>query len=279
MCLSINILYKYKRKERGKIFRIVYFSRRRLAKFCLVTIILCCTLGVFHQSLFEQANETISVLVQKQELKPIYFVDTKEKKVSLSFDAAWGAEYTPKLLEILEKHKVKTTFFLTNIWLEDYPEVAKLIASKGHEIGMHSVTHPHMNSLSDAQILEELQGNAKMITDITGFKPKVFRPPFGEYNDKVINVINNAGFYPIQWSIDSLDWKNDSKEQDIIDRITKKIHPGAIILCHNNGRYTAEALEEVVEYILKEGYKIVPVSELIYKDNYYVDIQGAQKLK
>lgn len=259
--------------------KVWFFSRRKLAQFLLVAIILCCTLGVFHQSILKQANQAIGTLVSATKLKPIYFVDTEEKKLAISFDATWGAEYTPKILEILEENNIKTTFFLTNIWLKDYPEVAKTIALKGHEIGMHSVTHPHMNSLSEAQILEELQGNAKMIKEITDYDAKVFRPPFGEYNNKVIEVIEKAGYYPIQWSIDSLDWKENITKKDIIERITKNIHPGAIILFHNNGRYTSEALEEIIEFIKDNNYTILPVSELIYKDNYYVDHQGAQKLK
>lgn len=257
--------------------KLLSISRRKLAKFSLIAIIFACTLGVFHQGIFQTAHKTMNVLVQKEDLKPIYFVDTKEKEIAISFDATWGAEFTPKLLETLEKHEIKTTFFLTNIWLKDYPDVAKKITAKGHEIGMHSVSHPHLNNLPENEILEELQGNAKMIKEITGYDAKVFRPPFGEYNDKVINVINNAGYYPIQWSIDSLDWKNEMTENDIIERVTKNLHPGAIVLFHNNGAYTAAALENIIEYAFKEGYKIIPVSDLIYKDNYSIDIQGAQK--
>ncbi|SMB96244.1 polysaccharide deacetylase family sporulation protein PdaB [Desulfonispora thiosulfatigenes DSM 11270] len=257
--------------------KLINLSRKKLAKISLIAIILVCTIGVFHQGIFKAADKSIGVLVQNQDLKPIYFVDTKEKKVAISFDATWGAEFTPKLLETLEKHKIKTTFFLTNIWLKDYPDVAKTIAEKGHEIGMHSVTHPHLNNLSENQVLEELQGNANLIKEITGYEAKVFRPPFGEYNNKVISIINNAGYYPIQWSIDSLDWKNNMTENDIIERVTKKLHPGAIVLFHNNGAFTAAALENIIEYAVKEGYEIIPVSDLIYKDNYTVDIQGAQK--
>lgn len=267
------------RKGVDIISTIIYFSRKRLAKIFLITIILICTLGVFRQSIYNQAHEAIGVLVPGSKLKPIYYVDTEEKKIAISFDATWGAEYTPKILDILQRYNVKTTFFLTNIWLKEYPEVAKKIRLAGHEIGMHSVTHPHMNNLAESQIKEELLGNAKMIKDITKFEPKLFRPPFGEYNNKVINTIESLGFIPIQWSIDSLDWMENMSKQNIVQRVTKKLHPGAIVLFHNNGKYTAAALEEIIKYTLDQGYSILPVSQLLYKENYFVDHQGAQKLK
>ena len=259
--------------------KVFVISKRSLSQILLgLTVVLFC-FGVFQTSFFGTASEAVNVLVSNTKLKPIYYVDTQEKKIAISFDATWGAEYTPKILEILEQNNIKTTFFLTNIWLKEYPDVAKTIREKGHEIAMHSVTHPHLNSLSEAQILEELQGNARMIKEITDYDAKLFRPPFGEYNNKVIKVIQDAGYIPIQWSVDSLDWKENMTKQDIVNRVTNGIHPGAIVLFHNNGTYTADALEDIIKFAFEKGYQIIPVSELIYKDNYYVNIQGAQKLK
>ena len=163
--------------------------------------------------------------------------------------------------------------------MKEYPDVAKKIRLAGHEIGMHSVSHPHLNQLTEEQIAYELKGNFDMIAEITGFQAKLFRPPFGEYNNKVIQVIESMGYIPIQWSIDSLDWKENMGKQDIIKRVTENLHPGAIVLFHNNGRYTADALEEIIIYAFEKGYEIIPISQLIYPDNYFVDHQGAQKLK
>jgi len=261
------------------ISRVLFLSKKRIAQLFLITIIVLCTLGVFKEPIFYQANQALGVLVPGSQLKPIYFVDTKEKKIAISFDATWGAEYTPRILEILKEYNIKTTFFLTNIWLKEYPEVAKKIRMAGHEIGMHSVSHPHLNKLSEEQIAYELKGNYDLIEEVTGFQAKLFRPPFGEYNNKVIRVIESMGYIPIQWSIDSLDWMENVTKEDIIGRITKNLHPGAIVLFHNNGRYTADALEEIINYVLEQGYEIIPISNLIYQDNYFIDHQGAQKLK
>lgn len=262
-----------------KISRVLFLSKRRIAQVFLIAIIVICTLGIFRESIFYQANQALSVLVPGSKLKPIYYVDTQEKKIALSFDATWGAEYTPRLLDILEEYNIKTTFFLTNIWLKEYPDVAKKIRLAGHEIGMHSVSHPHLNQLTEEQIAYEVKGNYDMIFEITGFEAKLFRPPFGEYNNKVIQVIESMGYIPIQWSIDSLDWKENMTKQDIVKRVTESLHPGAIILFHNNGQFTAAALEDIIKFALENGYEIVPISQLIYSDNYFIDHQGAQKLK
>jgi polysaccharide deacetylase family sporulation protein PdaB len=212
-------------------------------------------------------------------LVPIYYVETNDKKVAFSFDACWGAAYTPTLLEILKENNIQTTFFLTGFWVEKYPEMVKTIAEEGHEIGNHTYSHPHLNSLAEGQIKVELEKVGQMILELTGVEPHLFRPPFGEYSNKTISAIEKCGYQTIQWSIDSLDWKELGKEP-MVERIKENLHPGAIILFHNNGTYTAEALPEIIEFIKGEGYEILPISELLYKENYYIDSNtGAQILK
>mgnify|MGYP000942292121 CR=1 FL=1 len=209
-------------------------------------------------------------------IHPIYRVDTAERKVSLSFDACWGAERTPEILAVLRRHGVRTTFFLVNLWLEKYPEQARQIASEGHEIGLHSATHPRFTRLTDEQIVRELRENARLIREITGYQPRLFRPPFGDYDDRVIILVNQEGFIPVQWSIDSLDWKGLSA-QAMLERIKKRMAPGSIILFHNNGEHTPETLDPLISHLKDAGYRIVPVSELIYHDHYYIDLEGVQR--
>lgn len=207
---------------------------------------------------------------------PIYSVGTDEKKIAFSFDATWGAERTPKILDILDRYQIKTTFFLTNIWLKDYAPQAQEIARRGHEIGMHSATHPQFTSLSEAQMQKELQDNHDRILEVTGKKPKLFRPPFGDYNNQVIEVVKRMGFIPIQWSIDSLDWR-DLSGTEISQRVLRQAAPGAIVLFHNDGKYTPEALPVIIEQLKADGYQIVPISELLLPGDYYVDVHGVQR--
>lgn len=209
-------------------------------------------------------------------IHPIYGVDTPEAKVAFSFDACWGAEKTPVILEVLRRHQVRTTFFLVNIWLEKYPDQAKQIAAEGHEIGLHSATHPNFRRLSEDQIVWELRENARLIREVTGYEPKLFRPPYGEYDDRVISIAHREGYIPVKWSVDSLDWKDLSAEA-IFRRVQERIKPGAIVLFHNNGKHTAEAVERLLPHLLGQGYQVIPVFELIYHDAYYIDEHGIQR--
>lgn len=208
---------------------------------------------------------------------PIYAVDTKEKKLAISFDAAWGADYTPELLRILKENNVKTTFFLTGIWVEKYPEMVKAIADAGHELGNHSTTHPHCNALTEEEFIKELQETEEMIKELTGKRTRLFRPPFGEYNNINLQAARKCGYEVIQWSVDSLDWQELGVEA-VVDRVLKNAHPGAIILFHNNAKYTPQALPIILKDLQDQGYKIVPVSDLLIKGDYYIEKHsGVQK--
>ncbi len=225
-----------------------------------------------------ETNYLVSAVSQTVRLVPIYEVDTAEPQVAISFDASWGAEHTPDILDVLDKYNVKTTFFLVNIWLEDYPEMAQEIAKRGHEIGLHSATHPHFCSLSAEQMAEEIKSNFEKIKEITGQSPTLFRPPFGEYDNTVVETSQNLGYQPIQWSIDSLDWK-DLSSQEIQNRVLKDIGPGDIVLFHNNGLHTAEALEPILQALHDKGLEVVPIKDLLLQGDSYVDYNGIQRNK
>ena len=207
---------------------------------------------------------------------PIYSVEKTEKVVSISFDCAWGVEYTDKILEELDRHGVKCTFFAVEFWVEKYPEYAKKIVEKGHELGTHSKTHPYMSKLTGGQVRDELTSSSKVIEETTGVKPTLFRPPYGDYNNQLIEISYELGLYPIQWDVDSLDWKNLSATELSL-RVINGVKEGSIILCHNNGLHTAEALPMIFSTLQNRGYEFVPIGELIYKTNYTVDHTGRQR--
>ena len=209
-------------------------------------------------------------------LLPIYSVGTAEKKLSISFDCAWGVEYTDKLLETMEKHGVKCTFFAVEFWVEKYPEYAKKIVEAGHELGTHSKTHPYMSKLAADEVRTELTSSSSAIERVTGVKPTLFRPPYGDYNNTLIDEATKLGLYTIQWDVDSLDWKNLSATE-IALRVINGAKEGSIILCHNNGLHTAEALPMIFSTLQNRGYEFVPIGELIYKENYTIDHTGKQQ--
>lgn len=208
---------------------------------------------------------------------PVYNVDTKEKKLSISFDAAWGRANTEGILEILDQYDVKTTFFLVGFWAEKHPDLVAELVERGHEIGNHSATHPHMASLTEGQIREELRRCSDLVKSITGQPTTLFRPPYGEYNDSVVRVSRQEGYECVQWNVDSLDWKNISSE-DMVRRCTKDVNPGDIVLFHNDSKYILEALPAILEYYTQKGYKIIPVSQLLLEGDTWIDHAGRQHL-
>lgn len=201
---------------------------------------------------------------------PIYCVEKDYKVLSISFDAAWGNEDTQTLIDILSKYKVRATFFVVGDWVDKYPESVKALADAGHEIMSHSNTHAHFNSLSADEIIADLNASCDKIEAITGVRPTLFRPPYGEYDDHVITTVRSMGIEPIQWDVDSLDWKEISADE-ITQRVTSKVQPGSIVLFHNAALHTPEALPAIIETLLQEGYEFVPISELIIQGEYGVD--------
>lgn len=232
---------------------------------CIITfifVLMACCLPVLPKS--------VSVFGNVDRLVPIYRVQTDKKQVAFSFDAAWGSDVTPRLLEIFKKHDIKTTFFLVNFWMEKYPDMTKKIAENGHEIGNHSATHPNMGDLAKNEIVKEIKTTHDKIKELTGQEAKLFRPPFGDYSNTLITTANELGYHVIQWDVDSLDWK-DLSAKAIYDRVIERVKPGSIVLFHNNGKFTAEALEPLIIELKSRGFEIVPVSHLLIKDGFYID--------
>lgn len=164
------------------------------------------TLSVFLPDTATKMTAIVTTVGEKN--LPIYCVETDEPKIAISFDAAWGADDTDELLQVLENNDVTTTFFLCEYWVDDYPEEVKKIAEAGHDIGNHSTTHPHMNQMTAEQITEEIQHCHDTVKELTGIEMNLFRPPFGEYNNTVIDTVYANGYYPVQWDVDSIKTKN-----------------------------------------------------------------------
>lgn len=244
-----------------------------LTKRSLLIIILCFLLGIASLSIGLNSVSEAVATASTERIIPIYSVDTKDKVCSISFDAAWGNEQTDSLLETLDEYKIKTTFFLVGSWAEKYPESVKKINSKGHDIGNHSSTHLHMPTLSADNMKADIQSCNDKIKKLMGKSPKLFRPPYGDYDNNVVNIVKSMNMYCVQWNIDSLDWKDPSISR-IVHNCTDKLAPGSIILLHNGATNTPNALPKIIEAIKAKGYKIVPISKLIPKGDYTTDVTG-----
>lgn len=239
----------------------------------IIIVLLILAISIFIITKNKSYN-VMNVFSATKEL-PIYSVERDDNKIAISFDAAYGDEYTLDILETLDKYEVKSTFFLVKFWMEKFPHQVKEIHRRGHEIANHSATHPNMSQLSREEMAKELNDTGDLIYELVNERPNLFRPPYGDYSDAVIQVAKENGYHTIQWDIDSLDWK-EFGVQPVVDRVIRNVESGSIVLFHNNAKYIKEYLPLVIERLIEKGYEIVPVSELIYMDDYKINNNGRQ---
>ena len=216
----------------------------------------------------------VGVAAADREL-PIYSVQRDDKTVALSFDAAWGNEDTQTLIDILSEYKINATFFVVGQWVDKYPDSVKALSDAGNEVMGHSDDHAHFASLSEDEIKSNINACNDKIENVTGVRPTLFRCPYGEYNDTVIKTVNGRGITPIQWDVDSLDWKELSADE-ISSRVLNNVKSGSIILFHNAAKHTPEALPGIIDALLADGYTIVPISKLLLTGDYMIDSTGMQ---
>lgn len=213
--------------------------------------------------------------VQRQ--LPIYCVegDETDKKIAISFDAAWGNEDTESLIQILDSYEVPATFFVVGEWAEKYPESVKALHDAGHDVMNHSDDHPHMDELSHDQMVQQLESCNQKVEAVTGVRPTLFRCPYGAYNNAVVNTVEEIGMKAIQWDVDSLDWKGISAEE-ITNNVVSKAKAGSIVLFHNAADHTPEALPNIIQTLKNQGYTFVKIADLILTENYTIDNAGTQ---
>lgn len=219
----------------------------------------------------------LNVLAGKHRELPVYSVERADQSIALTIDAAWEDDKTKFILDTLKQHNVKATFFLCGVWVDAYPEQVKAIAAQGHEIGNHSLSHPHMNQLNADAIKKELSDLDDQIEALTGKRCTLFRAPYGEYNDTVIQAVREINYEPIQWNLDTIDWKPERSADVILNAVLPNLKPGSIILCHNNGYKIKDYLPVLIEKAQQEGYTFVTMSELLLSGDTVIDNNGMQK--
>ncbi len=206
---------------------------------------------------------------------PIYSVGTDEKVIAITFDCAWEDFDTQKILDVLKEHDAKATFFVTGDYVRRCPNSVKAFFDAGHDIGNHSDNHPHPNSLSERALVSDTEKCSEEIKKLGIEEKKLYRAPYGEYNDKTVKTINNMGYHFIQWDADSLDYTGLAVS-DITERVVSRVGPGSIVLFHTGVENTAEALRQVLLKLKGEDYRFVTVDEIILKKDFWVDHTGRQ---
>lgn len=192
---------------------------------------------------------------------PIFQGNPSRPQVAFACNVFWGEEYLPDILKTLDNNNIHITFFIGGSWANKYPEILKDLANRGHELGNHTYSHPHPNTLSKEKNKEQITKTEELVNKLTGIKTNLYAPPYGEYNNTVLLAAQELQYTTIMWSIDTVDWKRPPPEV-LKERVLKKLHNGAIILMHPTAP-TAQALPSLIEEIQKRGYTIGTVSDIL----------------
>lgn len=199
----------------------------------------------------------------------IYKVETKQKKLALTFDISWGEERAIPILDVLKQKGVKqATFFISAEWGKDHPDIVKRIMDQGYEIGSHGYKHINYSRLTDEEIRAEIQKADNVLQQMTGKKPALIRTPNGDIDKRVLNIADEMKYTIIQWDTDSKDWLNPGVNE-IVQNVVKKAHPGDIILMHasDSCKQTHLALPTIIDNLRQNGYSFASVSGLIADTN------------
>ena len=253
----------------------IILNKEKILAYIVSVLTVITLFGVANLRINGEVIETASNVIPKL---PIYNVQTEEKKIAFTMNCAWSAEDIEDILETLRNNEVKITFFMVGEWIDKNAEAVKKIHEAGHEIGNHSNSHLHVNKLTYEQNLDEIEKCSQKIEQLTGKKPTLYRAPYGEYNEEVISLCFENGYYAIQWNKDTLDYNALTGEQ-MWKRIGENLQNGDIILSHNGTVHTADSLDMLIKNIKEKGFEIVKISDLIYKENYEINNNGTQVKK
>lgn len=204
-----------------------------------------------------------------KEYNACYVGNAEKKVIYLTFDAGFENGNTAAILDALKKHQAPAAFFLVGHYLETAPELVKRMAEEGHTVGNHTYHHPDMSQISTlSDFRSEMEGVASLYQEITGKSLSMFyRPPQGKYSIENLKMAKELGYHTFFWSLAYVDWQEDNQpsHEEALEKLTSRIHPGAIVLLHSTSRTNAEILDELLTRWEEMGYEFHPLSELVNK--------------
>jgi peptidoglycan-N-acetylglucosamine deacetylase len=203
-----------------------------------------------------------SAITWVNDLIPISKVTTEKKIVAIACNVYEGNEQIIKILDTLDNNNTKISFFIGGIWAKKNPEILTMIKDKGQDIQNHGYLHKRPTTLNQQKNLKEIKDSEEIIYQLTKVRTSLFEPPYGDYDENTLTLVNSINYKLITWSIDTIDWRNDATKDIILNRIKRKLHPGAIILMHPKS-VTADSLNDILSYIRSQGYEVTTVKELI----------------
>ncbi len=217
--------------------------------------------GVFDEKKLVYREIGPKIHLEDLDPQPIYRGNSEKPMVAFLINVAWGNEFIPTILETLETHQIKTTFFFDGSWVKNNPDIAKLIYAAGHEIGNHAYTHPDLKSCSREKTVEELKKTNEIIEETLGVKPVWFAPPSGSFNQVTVEVAHDLDMKTILWTVDTVDWRKP-ETSEMVGRVLSKIEKGSMVLMHPT-KPTAEGLDKIIKGIKERGYHLGTVTDLM----------------
>lgn len=233
--------------------KIIMINKKIL--YILILVIVVLIIGYVGIKLYNRAEETFNIDVY-------YKGNVDDKIIAFACNVDWGNEYIQPMLDVLSEHNIKITFFVTGRWAENNPELLKSIFDEGHEIGNHGYEHLEYDKLNYEKNKEQILAAHEVIKKILGIESRFFAPPAGAYNQYTVMAAKDIGYEVIMWSIDTIDWREDSTKDLIVKRVIEKLHNSAIVLMHPTEE-TVKALPEMIDYILDNGYKIGTIGDVV----------------
>lgn len=200
-----------------------------------------------------------------------FYIDSKRpKKLYLTFDEGYENGYTSSILDTLSEKNVPAAFFITAPYAKTQQELIKRMINEGHILGNHTVNHPNLPKLSDAEkIASELNEMNELVLDMYGYEMKYMRPPEGEYSQRVLAVAKDLGFKTVLWSFAYRDWDVNAQKGRAyaINEVVPYFHDGAVLLLHAVSKDNAEALGEIIDKAREQGYEFASLDEISTEDN------------
>ena len=232
----------------------ILIVNKKVASILLLIILIIIVVGIYF-SFYNRVDETFKMDIYHKG-------NVDDKVISFACNVDWGNEYIQPMLEIFSVNDINITFFVTGTWAKKNPELLKTMYEAGHQIGNHGYRHIDYDKLSYEGNREEILKAHNIIYDILGIEPEYFAPPSGAYNDNTLKAAKDLNYDVIMWTIDTIDWREDSTKDKIINRVISKIDNSAIVLMHPT-KETVKSLPEIISFLYKKGYKIGTISDVI----------------
>lgn len=196
--------------------------------------------------------------------KAITYDNKSGNVLYLTFDCGYENGFTSKVLDTLKEKNVKAAFFCTLDQIKSEPELIARMIKEGHIVGNHSTTHPSFAEISRSKMAEEIEVCDNYLRTHFGYSSDYFRFPKGEYSESALDLVGSLGYTSVFWSLAYADWDTENQRgwQYAFDKVTSRLHPGAIILLHSVSKDNAEALPEIIDYAVRNGYKFASIDTI-----------------